>query len=172
MLLNIQKKHLFNILHITNAILLYLLFTIRRKSHLNELKMKLISEGNIVKFHTPLPNEDPHQLYVVLEVINDDLRARAKIQALNTGLPFAPVLKVKLEDLEIVEVDTNDLIGHAVTITKDNNLKIHGRVIKVSEQKIEVNMSTGKDGIETNVWLTIVDKDGVEHLGTLVVVAE
>lgn len=134
--------------------------------------MKSIKKGNIVKFHTPLPDENPNQLYLVLEVIEDDVRPRADIQALNTGLSFPPISKVNLGDLEIVEVDTNDLIGHKVTINKSDYSQVEGRVIKVSEQKIEVNMSNGVHGVETNVWLTIVDKDGIEHLGTLFVIPE
>lgn len=32
--------------------------------------MKPTKEGQIVKFHTSLPDENPNQLYVVLEVIS------------------------------------------------------------------------------------------------------
>ncbi|MCF6140976.1 hypothetical protein L1S34_06740 [Flavobacterium sp. K77] len=46
---------------------------------------------------------------------------------------------------------------------------MEGRVIKVSEQKVEVNLSNGVHGVVTNVWLMVVDNDGVEHLGTLFV---
>jgi transcription antitermination factor NusG len=134
--------------------------------------MKSINKGNIVKFHTPLPDENPNQLYVVLEVIEDEERPRADIQALNTGLSFPPISKVRLGDLEIVEVDTNDLIGHRVTINKSDYSQAEGRVIKVSEQRIEVNLSNGINGVETNVWLTIIDKDGHEHMGTLFVIPE
>jgi hypothetical protein len=129
-------------------------------------------QGQIVKFHTPLADENPNQLYVVLEVIDDDERPRAVIQALNTILPFPPINTVRLSDLEVVEVDTNDLIGHKVTINKSDYSQVEGRVIKVSEQKIEVNLSNGVQGVETNVWLTVVDNDGTEHLGTLIVYHE
>lgn len=131
--------------------------------------MKSISKGNIVKFHTPLTDENPNQLYVVLVVIEDDERPRADIQALNTGLSFPPINTVRLGDLEVVEVDTNDLIGHKVTINKSDYSQVEGRVIKVSEQKIEVNLSNGVNGVETNVWLTVLDNEGVEHFGTLFV---
>ena len=131
--------------------------------------MKPIEKGQIVKFHTPLPEENPNQLYVVLEVIAVDERPRADIQALNTGLPFPPINTVRLGDLEVVEVDTNDLMGHKVTINKSDYSQVEGRVIKVSEQKVEVNLSNGVHGVETNVWLTVVDNNGVEHLGTLFV---
>ena len=131
--------------------------------------MRPTEQGQIVKFHTPLVDENPNQLYVVLEVIEDSERPRADIQALNTGLSFPPINTVRLNDLEVVEVDTNDLIGHRVTINKPDYSQVDGRVIKVSEQKIEVNLSNGVHGVETNVWLTIVDNDGIEHLGTLFV---
>lgn len=129
--------------------------------------MTTIKEGLIVKFHTPLPSEDPNQLYVVLEVIEDEHRSRAQIQALNTGLAFPPVNSVKLSDLESVEVETSDLIGHKVTINKSDYSKIEGRVIEVNEKKIELNLANGKNGVETNVWLTVIDNNGIKHLGTL-----
>ena len=131
--------------------------------------MKPTKEGQIAKFHTPLAGEDPEQLYVVLEVIEDEERPRADIQALKTGLPFPPINKVRLNDLEVVEVSTQDLIGHYVTIDKSDYSQVEGRVSKVSEQKILVNLSTGVQGTETNVWLTVIDNNGVEHLGTLFV---
>lgn len=131
--------------------------------------MKPIEKGQIVKFHTSLSEENPNQLYVVLEVIADNERPRADIQALNTGLSFPPINKVRLADLEVVEVDTNDLIGHKVTISKSDYSQVEGRVIKVREQKVEVNLSNGVHGVETNVWLTVVDNAGIEHLGTLFV---
>jgi len=131
--------------------------------------MKPTKEGQIVKFHTPLPDESPDQLYVVLEVIADDERPRADIQALNTGLSFPPINSVRLSDLEVVEVDTQDLLGHKVTINKSDFSQVEGKVIKVNEQKIQLDLSRGISGVETNVWLTVLDDQGVEHLGTLYV---
>jgi len=129
--------------------------------------METIKEGKIVKFHTPLADENPNQLYVVLEVIEDNERSRAKIQALNTGLAFTPVNTVRLADLEVAKIDNNDLIGHKVTINKSDYLQVTGRVIKVSEQKKELNLSVVAGGVETNVQVTVIDNDGIEHLGTL-----
>jgi len=34
--------------------------------------MRPTKQGQTVKFHTPLADENPHQLYVVLEMIKDD----------------------------------------------------------------------------------------------------
>jgi len=129
--------------------------------------MKANTEGQIVKFHTPLEDENPNQLYVILEVIEDGDRSRAEIQALNTGLSFPPINKVRLSDLEVVEIETSELIGHKVTIEKSDCSKAEGRVVKVSEQKIELNLVSSKKGVESNVWLTIVDNDGIEHHGVL-----
>jgi transcription antitermination factor NusG len=134
--------------------------------------MKTIKNGQIVKFHTPLPEENPNQIYVVLEVIADDERPRAEIQALNTGLSFPPINTVRLGELEIVEVNLDDLVGHKVTINKSDFSQVEGRVVKVSQQKTEVNLSNEVDGVDTNVSLTVVDNNGVEHLGTLFVKPE
>lgn len=125
--------------------------------------------GQVAKFHTPLPDENPKQLYVVLEIKEDVERPRADIKALNTGLSFPPINTVLLDDLEVVEVDTSDLVGHEVTINKADYSQATGKVLKVSEQKIMLDLTKGVKGVETNVWLTIQDKDGKEHTGTLFV---
>jgi len=131
--------------------------------------MRPNKKGQIAKFHTPLPDENPEQLYVVLEVIEDDDRPRAQIQALNTGLSFVPINTVSLNDLEVVEVNTQDLIGHQVTINKSDFSQVKGKVIKVDEQKIMLDLTKGVTGVETNVWLTIIDENGKEQMGTLYV---
>jgi hypothetical protein len=125
--------------------------------------------GQVAKFHTPLPDENPNQLYVVLEIIEDDERPRADIKALNTGLSFPPINTVKLDDLEVVEDDTADLVGHNVTINKADYSQATGKVVKVSEQKIMLDLTKGVKGVETNVYLTIEDENGKEHTGTLFV---
>lgn len=125
--------------------------------------------GQVVKFHTPLPDENPNQLYVVLEIIEDDERPRADIKALNTGLSFPPINSVMLNDLVVVEVDTDDLVGHNVTINKADYTQATGKVVKVSEQKIMLDLTKGVNGVETNVWLTIENEYGKEHTGTLFV---
>lgn len=55
-----------------------------------------IKVNDIVKFHTPLPDENPELTYIVLDVIEDDERPRADIQALNTSLSFPPINTVRL----------------------------------------------------------------------------
>ena len=123
--------------------------------------------GQVAKFHTPLPDENPNQIYVVLEIIEDDIRPRADIQALNTGLPFPPINTVSLKDLEVIEVESSDMIGHHVTINKSDYSQAAGKVISVQDQKISLNLTKGITGVETNVWLTIQDANGIEHTGTL-----
>lgn len=131
--------------------------------------MKPNKPGQVAKFHTPLPDENPDQLYVVLEIKEDVERPRADIKALNTGLSFPPINTVLLDDLEVVEVDTSDLVGHEVTINKADYSQATGKVVKVSEQKIMLDLTKGVKGVETNVWLTIQDEFGTEHTGTLFV---
>jgi len=116
--------------------------------------------GQVAKLHTPLPDENPNQLYVVLEIKEDIERPRADIKALNTGLSFPLVITVLLDDLEVVEVDTSDLVGQEVIINKADYSQATGKVVKMNEQKVMLDLTKGDKGVETNVWLTIVDVNG------------
>lgn len=91
--------------------------------------MKPTKEGQIVKFHKPVEGENPNQLYVVLEVKIDGERDRADIQPLGTELAFPGINTVLLEDLEVVEVETNDLLGNSVTVRKSDSSEVTGKVI-------------------------------------------
>ncbi|MBK6902028.1 MAG: hypothetical protein IPH04_04230 [Saprospirales bacterium] len=71
----------------------------------------------------------------MLEIIEDDERPRADIKSLNTGLSFPPIKSVSLNNFEVFEVDTADLVGHKVTINKADCSQATGKFIKVSEQK-------------------------------------
>lgn len=62
--------------------------------------------GQIVRFHTPLADEGPEQIYVVLALKENGERSKAYIQALGTGLAFPPINTVLLSDLRVVEVGT------------------------------------------------------------------
>ena len=116
-----------------------------------------------------MPDENPEQLYVLLELKEDGDRSRADIQALGIGGSFIPINTVPLSDLEVVEVGTSDLMGHFVTITKADYSQVEGKVVKISEQYIDLNLSSGIKGVETNVYLTVVDDKGIEHHGTMYV---
>jgi hypothetical protein len=108
-------------------------------------------------------------LYVVLEIKGDDDSARVDIKALNTGLSFPPISTVILSDLEVVKVETSDLIGHTVIINKADYSQVSGKVIEVSEQEIMLDLTKGVKGVETNVWVTVQDENGKQHKGTLFV---
>lgn len=149
--------------------LIYLLLQSGGNALNSATHMKPTKIGQIVKFHTPNSDEEPDQLYVVLELIEDVERPRADIQALYTGLSFPPVSKVLISDLVVVGIDANDLVGHTVTINKSDFSQVTGRVLKVSEQKINLDLSKGVKSVETNVWLSVKDQNGVEHFGTLYV---
>jgi len=123
--------------------------------------------GQVVKFHTPYPDEDPNQRYVILEIHFDVEKPRALIKELNGGRSFASSTTVLVEELKVVEVDTADLVGHQVTINKADYSQATGKVVKVSEQKIMLDLTKGVKGVETNVWLTIEDESGKEYTGTL-----
>ncbi|WDF45999.1 hypothetical protein PQ459_13935 [Chryseobacterium sp. KACC 21268] len=128
-------------------------------------------QGQIVKFHTPLEDENPNQLYVVTDIFLDKEIPVASIQALGTGLSFPPISKVKLKDINVEEVETADLIGTNVCVLDDKNQQFQGKVISAKDEKILLDMDE-KDGIVfTNVWLSIADSEGNQHSGNLLVKA-
>lgn len=138
-------------------------------SNPNSLIMLPTKEGHIVKFHTPFEDEDPDQLYVVVGIHLDVDRPRAKIQALSSGMAFPSISINEVNDLEEVKVDTSELIGLLVTINRADYSQAYGKVLAVSEQKINLDLAKKINGVETNVWLTVEDDHGVVHHGYLYV---
>lgn len=126
-------------------------------------------KGQIVKFHTPMEDENPNQLYVVTEVFLDKEVPLVTIQALGTGLSFPPILKVKQEDVIIEEVQTADLIGNEVSVINENLEQFQGKVISAKDQKILLDMEEENGIVYTNVWLTVADANGEHHSGNLLV---
>lgn len=128
--------------------------------------------GQLAKFHTPNPDEDPNQLYVVLEIFEygEGRKPNATIKALNTGWMFPPTQKVLLEDLQITEVDTTDLIGYRASVIKEDHTKATGKVISVEMNSQIVNLEKIENRVETNVKLTVQDDAGNIHHGTLLVI--
>jgi RNase P/RNase MRP subunit p29 len=131
--------------------------------------MKPTKVGQVVKFHTPYPDEDPNQLYVIIEIKGDDDTTRVDIKALHTGFSFPPISTVLLKDLITVELPTEELIGHEVTIVKSDKTMTKGRVTRVSDSKVNLDLNKVAKGVTTNVFLTVVDKNGTEVEGTLFV---
>lgn len=64
--------------------------------------MNKIIKGSRVKFHSPLPDEDPDQTYIVMEVSRDTDRPRADVKAIKTGLKYPPINTVPLDDIELI----------------------------------------------------------------------
>ena len=126
-------------------------------------------EGQVVKFHTPNPDEDPNQKYVILEIHKDLEKPRALIRELNGGLPLASTHIVFVDDLEVSFVSTSDLIGHKVKISKADNFQLIGKVLQVEKEKIIPELKVVENGVETNVLVTIIDEFGVKHSGNLFV---
>ena len=58
--------------------------------------------GQVVKFHSPFPDEDPNQLYVVLGLITDVEKPRAHIRALSEDSYLNPINVVNLVDICLI----------------------------------------------------------------------
>jgi hypothetical protein len=133
--------------------------------------MKASKEGQIVRFHTPYPDEDPNQLYLIQEVMDyeEGRPAKALIMALNTGLGFPPVNSVLLDDLELAEVDTSNLVGYRGAIVSESGKEIEGTITEVQKNGLPVELSKEKARVDTNVQVTLKDRKGQIQHGRLVV---
>ena len=129
--------------------------------------MKPSNVGQVVKFHSPLADEDPNQLYVILEIKGNDDTSRVDIKALNDGHHLTSIMTVKLKDLAVVELPTFELIGHNVSIVGKNKKVMTGKVIQANEGMIDLRLTKLETGIETNVEIGIEDREGAYHQGFL-----
>jgi hypothetical protein len=95
--------------------------------------------GHLVRFHSPFPDEDPDQLYLLLNVTDfEELdKSRADILALGTGLSFPPINTVKLEDLEAVKWNTSELIGCHATLLKKDGSNASGIITRIPDEENE-----------------------------------
>lgn len=127
--------------------------------------------GQVVKFHTPFPDEDPNMMYNLLYLDEAHYpNRRADIRPIFSSLTIPPINRVQLSDLEVVELDLNDLMMHKVTVIKEDNTEAIGRIVKLHQEKIiaELTVKEGK-GVMTNALITVKDFDGQEHTGFLFV---
>jgi hypothetical protein len=125
--------------------------------------------GDVVKFHTPYPDEDPNQLYVVVELMTDVEKPRALIKAVSSDSLFTSTNTVLINDLETVQIDTSELIGYYTSIKLENDLTVLGTVVKVNETKQRVSLHKATDGVDTNVMVTILDENERKITGNLFV---
>jgi hypothetical protein len=127
--------------------------------------MKTFKVGQIVRFHTPLPGEDPTQNYVIVEISDDNEANRAAIKPLNFKFQFPPILTVKISDLEEVKILAVEMIGEKVSLIKSDGREVNGRVISVKDKEIFLEMSKNHQEVVTNCQLTIIDEAGLTHEG-------
>jgi hypothetical protein len=164
---------MFNILHICRELFLALNHyqTQKRGQRYKfcTIDMTPTKIGQIVKFHTPMPDENPNQLYVILEIFFDVEKPRAIVQDLGLDLNFPPIGVFNVSDFEVLEIDTADLLGQKATIIQSDNAQTTGYVKNVAKQKIIPDYNLTENGVETNVMVTITDNEGVTKTGYLCV---
>lgn len=121
--------------------------------------------GQVVVFHTPISEEEQNQQFVVVELHLESKQPEVAIKSFETDV----VETVLVEELEVVTLDTADLIGYAATIQTADNDEVSGTVLSAKEETVLLEMEVTEEAIITNVALTIKDKKGVEYSGFLLV---
>ena len=126
-------------------------------------------KGQIVRFHTPFPDEDSDQMYVVIESFYDVEKPRALIKALGFGPTLAPTSTVLIEDLELVQLISEDLIGQEMSVKTAEGKVIHGKVLKVEYPDFGLNIEIEQNSILTNAKVTIQHENNEQSTGSLIV---
>lgn len=87
------------------SIIFHILALLKRGQRLIFCKGRMIPStvGQKVKYHTPYPDKDTEQVYLVLEVKAGLVDTRNDISPLNIGLEFPSVYTIKSEDLVVVD---------------------------------------------------------------------
>ncbi len=131
--------------------------------------MKPTKAGQIVRFHTPFPDENPNHRFVITDIHFDVSTPRARIQQIGGGT-FGQWGDYPVKDLELASVETANLIGiEEIVVTKNGDRK-SGIVVNVSEKEANSELKATDDGIETNVIITVKDQHGKEHTGRLYII--
>jgi hypothetical protein len=76
---------------------------------------------------------------------------------------------VRISDLETVDSNTSELIGYVAYVKKADSSEVLGRVTSVHSERISLDLSVKENGVDTNVYVTVVDNEGNEHSGALFV---
>ena len=126
-------------------------------------------KGQIVRFHTPLEGEDASQKYVLLDFHTDVEQPRANIRELNNGTHFPSINTVHLNDLEVVEISTADLLGHLASIRYPDGTFVSGIITSIRDPKIFLDLEVFPHGVQTNVWITVTDEKKEDYSGHLFV---
>jgi hypothetical protein len=124
-------------------------------------------KGQIVRFHTPFPDEDPGQQYVILDLFNDVHTPRAQIKALGTELSLVPINTVLIEDLELVEFSSDDLLGQELSVQTEKGKIFQGKVIKVEIPDLGSNFEIQQNFVLTNIQVIIQSEYYEQHSGYL-----
>jgi hypothetical protein len=126
--------------------------------------MRQNKTGQLAKFPIQLTDEKFNQLYVVLEITEDDEKPRAEMKSSNRGLSFSPILAVKLDLFEVLEADTTDIFVHQGTISNTCHSQATGKVVKVNEKKIMLNLTKGLKGLQKNIYLNVKTSKNIQKL--------
>lgn len=59
--------------------------------------------GSLVKYKDPFPDEDPNQLYEVLELFINERYNQAKIRPVDFPFSFLPTYTRELDELDLVD---------------------------------------------------------------------
>lgn len=125
--------------------------------------------GQIVVISPKVGLIDYAQRYVVEEIYTVSTTSMAIVRELNGSRDNSNTLKVSTDELEVVEVNTQDMIGIVARIVKDDDSVHLGRIVTIPQVNTYLDLDVKSNRVDTNVYVTIIDNKGIEHSGYLFV---
>jgi len=123
--------------------------------------------GQMVKLSSA-PHDDPDdntQVYMVMSIAHQVPEDIATVLQFNLDSETLPISEVPVRELMPVTYGASRHFGEEVIITKRNNSRVQGVVIKVHNDEVELVLSPIFGGLQSNIKVSILDANGKKHTG-------
>ena len=123
--------------------------------------------GQMVKLSSA-PHDDPDdskQVYMVMAIAHSHPVDQATVLQFNIDAETLPISIVPVNELMPVTYCASRHFGEEVIITKRNNSRVQGVVIKVHNDEVDLVLSPIFGGLQSNIKVSILDANGKKHTG-------
>jgi hypothetical protein len=121
-----------------------------------------VNNGDVVRIKNPMPDENPDQLYLVVQEHLDEYGPddQIEVMALGTGMSIPGVNRVEMRDLEVVEnaekMENGGEVGDLANVIAENK---SGVVMRVNNGKFHMKFPDGTERTYSAEELKFINSD-------------
>jgi hypothetical protein len=121
-----------------------------------------VNNGDVVRIKNPMPDENPDQLYLVVQEHLDEYGPddQIEVMALGTGMSIPGVNRVEMRDLEVVEnaekIENGGEVGDLANVIAENK---SGVVMRVNNGKFHMKFPDGTERTYSAEELKFINSD-------------